>query len=133
MSKETVDVNLMTKDLMPKNATLPRRIEEIRQAEEAEKAFSESQAADIANFIYYTSAPCQEHPYLAAKGVGPVPGLKIHTDGSLIVPVYGEGRKLLSLQFIGSEGSITFLPGGRLQGGYFFIGPQRLKNTASAL
>jgi putative DNA primase/helicase len=80
------------------------------------KARNMSQAADPAPDSY---AYCQR------KGVKP-DVLKMYTfkktvDTSLLVPVYDDHGKMLSLQFIDRDGKKIFLKGSRAGGGHFWI------------
>ncbi len=100
---------------------LQARIEADRCARQEEEAKRHAEAADKARRILADATDCTVHPYLAAKGVKSCPGLKIGTDGRLVVPVLGEDGKPVSLQFIAEDGGKLFLAGGRTRGGYFAI------------
>ena len=105
---------------------LTRRIAENRKAREAEQARVHAEAATKAQAIYAAAAACDSHPYLTAKGVTAVPGLKLHKV-ALVVPVYDEEGKIVSLQFIGEDGGKKFLTGGRKRGCFFAIGKDASK------
>jgi phage/plasmid primase-like uncharacterized protein len=100
---------------------LKNRIEADRRAREAETVKRHVEAADKARRILAEAKECTAHHYLERKGVKPCPGLKIGTDGRLVVPVLGEDGKPMSLQFIAEDGGKLFLSGGRTRGGYFAI------------
>lgn len=100
---------------------LQARIEADRRARQEEEAKRQAEAADKARRILAAATECTAHPYLAAKGVKPCPGLKIGTDGRLVVPVLGENGKPVSLQFIAEDGGKLFLAGGRTKGSYVAI------------
>jgi len=100
---------------------LTRRMTETRKAREAEQARVHAEAAAKAQAIYAAAAACEAHPYLTTKQVKAVPGLKLH-KGALVVPVHDEGGKVVSLQFIGEDGTKRFLTDGRKRGCFFSIG-----------
>jgi len=100
---------------------LQARIEADRRARQEEEAKRHAEAADKVRSILADATACTTHPYLERKGVKPCPGLKIGTDGRLVVPVLGEEGKPVSLQFIAEDGGKLFLAGGRTKGGYFAI------------
>ncbi len=102
-------------------AELSRRMEESRRQREEEQSRVHAEAASKAQSIYIAAAECTEHPYLTAKGVSTVPGLKLHKD-AVVVPLYDDGSKVVSLQFIDGDGSKRFLTGGRKRGCFFLIG-----------
>lgn len=102
-----------------------RRMEESRKAREAEQARVHAEAASKAQSIYAAAKVCVEHPYLTAKGVKAVPGLKLSTDpkyDNLIVPVRNEQGKLTGLQFIRPGGEKKYLTGTDKKGCFFPIG-----------
>ena len=106
-------------------AELSRRMEETRKEREAEQARIHAEAAAKAKTIYAEAVDCTEHPYLTAKGVKAVPGLKVSTApkyDSLIVPVYAESGGLTGLQFIEPSGNKRYLPGTSKKGCCFPIG-----------
>ena len=109
--------------------TLTRRMEENRQTREAEQAQAHAEAAAKAQSIYVAATDCAEHSYLNAKGVKTAPGLKLHKSEALVVPVYDEGGKTVSLQFIDAEGNKRFLAGGRKKGCFFPIGGKDTEKT----
>lgn len=100
---------------------LQARIEVDRRARQEEEAKRQAEAADKARRIMTEATECTAHPYLERKGVKTCPGLKIGTDGRLVVPVLGEDGNPVSLQFIAEDGGKLFLAGGRTRGGYFAI------------
>ena len=100
---------------------LQARIEADRRARLEEEAKRQAEGRDKARRILAEATECTAHPYLERKGVKPCPGLKIGTDGRLVVPVLGEDGKPVSLQFIAEDGGKLFLSGGRTKGGYFAI------------
>ena len=101
---------------------LTRRMEENRRQREEEQARVHVEAADKAQAIYTAAADCTEHPYLTAKVVQAAPGLKLHQSGALVVPVYYDTGRVVSLQFIDADGNKRFLTGGRKRGCFFPIG-----------
>ena len=93
--------------------------DKIRQAEYA-------RAANHAKEIWESSKPAPfDHAYLIAKQIKPH-GLRVY-KGSLVVPIYGDlgihgERDLMSLQFIGGDGSKRMLTGGSVADGLFDLG-----------
>lgn len=103
-------------------AELSRRMEESRKAREAEQARVHKEAAKKAQAIYAAAEECTEHPYLAAKGVQAVSGLKVAADGKLIVPARNEHLEPTTLQFVDAAGGKRFLTGGKKSGSFFTVG-----------
>ena len=104
---------------------LPRRMEEARKFREEEQVRIHAEASQRAQAIYSAAADCTEHPYLTAKGVKAVSGLKVSTNpkyDSLIVPLYNREGALSGLQFIKPDGSKVFLTGTSKKGSFFPIG-----------
>ncbi len=91
----------------------------IKKAREEQKrlyAEAAKSAAEKGSWIWKaTTAPNPNHPYLAAKGIEPL-GVREY-KGALVVPVYRDGG-IVSLQFIGPDGTKRFLSGGQVEGGY---------------
>jgi len=101
---------------------LQARIEVDRRVRQEEAAKRRAEADDKARRILAAARDCNAHLYLERKGVKPCPGLKIGTDGRLMVPVLApEDDKPMSLQTIATDGGKRFLTGGRTGGGYFAI------------
>lgn len=72
---------------------------EMAAAREQEQA----KAAERARRIWAAATPAtEEHPYLKRKGVW-AHGLRVDSEGNLIVPMYGVDGKIQSLQFIAPE------------------------------
>lgn len=94
-----------------------------KETRAAEQARQYADAAQRAQAKYGQLAPAQEaHPYLRRKGIpGPVVGVRVTQDGRLVVPVYGDGGKIESLQFIDADGAKLFMRGGRTRGGLFAL------------
>lgn len=67
-----------------------------------------------------SGASADVHPYLLTKGVKPYGVRKL--KAMLVVPVRATDGRLISLQFIGPDGSKKFLTGGEIAGGYHAIG-----------
>lgn len=108
-----------------------RRMQEARDAHERELKKLRMDARERANKLWNLAKAVsavrtnaegvlEGHPYLIAKGVKPygVRALK----SMLIVPVRSVLGHLMSLQFIGPDGSKRFLTGGEIAGGYCAIG-----------
>ena len=98
------------------------RIEAAKRLRDEEGQRRKADAREQASLMLAKAGPCLAHPYLQKKGVKAVPGLKVHADGRLIVPMRDTSGKLRSLQFIDDDGEKRFLPGGQVKGCYFSIG-----------
>lgn len=99
--------------------------EHLRQARDrrdAEAAKAHDAARQEAEQRWEAASPAPaDHPYLVAKGIQPQ-GLRVHTDGALLVPLRDIEGTLHSLQAIARNGSKWFLPGGRIKGTFYRIG-----------
>jgi putative DNA primase/helicase len=92
-----------------------------RQREIAEQA-QRAEARESALRIWGSAKPAPDsHPYLARKAVKSH-GLRVDTDGRLLVPMRDAAGELHSLQRIAADGQKRFLSGGRVSGCYFAIG-----------
>lgn len=77
-------------------------------------------ASERARKIWDASVPApDDHGYLLKKRVG-ANGTRVY-KGMLVIPVVCDGR-MVSLQFIGIDGKKSFLKGGRVAAGHYFIG-----------
>jgi phage/plasmid primase-like uncharacterized protein len=105
-----------------------RRLEHARQQRDAEERRRQGESAARAQTLWEQSplAPA-DHPYLKRKQVQ-AHGLRVDADNRLIVPVL-IANTLTSLQFIGTDGSKKFLPGGAVKGGAFTLGDLTASNT----
>jgi putative DNA primase/helicase len=113
-------------------------IEAARREREAEDERIKTAASELSKRVWDDSAPCDEHPYQTAKGVQSY-GLRKTTrewrlpcrdgetfltipPGALVVPGRDVHSQILTLQFIETDGTKLFLPGGQKKGSFFFIG-----------
>ncbi len=98
------------------------RSEKTRVAAEAEKVRRWKEAAKAAASIWNSAqAAPADHPYLKAKGIG-AHGLRVHSDGRLIMPLRDEAGALHNLQFIAPDGEKRPVPGGRIKGCFHVLG-----------
>ncbi len=101
-----------------------QRQSEERQAEESKR---HAEAVGKATYIWSRSTLVSNHPYLTKKGV------KSHNvrcyRGSLVIPLYDENGALVSLQFIGDDGTKRMMKGGKAQGCYCWIGEREPGGT----
>lgn len=89
-----------------------------REKEEIEDA-RHRKIADRLTKYYKKQLPAQAHPYLEKKRVHPH-NIKIRKKhNELIVPLYGQGGKVFSIQRITASGGKYLFAGGRKQGCYF--------------
>ena len=97
-------------------------IERQRQADErqAEETARHNEAVKKAAYIWSRSTPVAQHQYTTKKGV------KLHAvrcyRGSLVIPLFDENGVIVSLQFIGDDGTKRMMKGGKAQGACCFIG-----------
>jgi putative DNA primase/helicase len=93
--------------------------EEIRKSikhKKLEKIKLQHQTAELSREQYLQSESAVYHPYLNAKGINPVDGLKI-VNNQLIVPLYDLKTGLIkNLQRIYPDGSKRFLKNGQVTG-----------------
>lgn len=101
---------------------LKRKVRDARKARDAERKRVQAAAADEARAIWGPATPATEHGYLERKGIQ-AHGLRLHSDGRLVVPMRDDHGTLHSLQFIDDAGTKLFLAGGRVRGCYFALGP----------
>ncbi len=107
--------------------TTAERMRFRQETEKAEAEFKQEQqqradkAAEKSAEIWERAAPATcDHSYLLEKDVG-VYGLAQIGD-ALLVPVVSIDLKIISLQFIYSDGRKRFLSGGVISGGFHWIG-----------
>lgn len=113
-------------DLVREREELQAEIEALQRHTEARKQ---------AHRIWHEAKPAtDDHPYLVSKGIGSH-GLRLYhggltvagfdCEGSLLAPLRDFAGQLHSLQFIGSDGTKRFLPGGRKSGLFYEVGHGR--------
>lgn len=99
---------------------IAERAQRERQAQ-AEQRRRHRDAERRARWLWDAAQPASpSHPYLVAKALPPFK-LRQGGDGTLFVPLYGDGR-LMNLQCIGIDGRKRFLRGGRVAGAYATLG-----------
>lgn len=110
---------------------LRARVEASRNARQAQEAQLRRQARDRAGELWKAAQkPSKEHPYLAAKKVGPH-GLR-QIRAQLVVPVRDVEGQIHGLQFIDEGGGKRFLTGTAKAGHYHAIGPKAVDLVAIA-
>jgi len=117
--RDSQDDRLSASERAQLQATL-RRAQRQQQAERARRQGAARQQA-VARW-QRAYAACEQHPYLASKGVG-THGLR-QADGLLLVPMRDGDGRLWSLQTIAADGGKRFQAGGRKRGLYYAIGRQ---------
>ena len=93
-----------------------QRQSEVRQTEEKAR---HDKAVEKAAYIWSRSTPVVNHHYLTKKEVQPH-NVRCYR-GSLVIPLYDENGALVSLQFIGDDGTKRMMKGGKAQGSCCFI------------
>ncbi len=101
-------------------ARLQERIK--RDKEEAARRLEEErqETALSAKQLYESAVECTSHPYLTAKGVDAVSGLRVMGD-MLLVPRLNITEEILSMVRIWPDGSKKNIPGATWPGGFFSI------------
>jgi len=103
-------------------AQFKMRMDQAREAREAERIIVQQEAKELAGKIWEASQPAIDHPYLDRKMIKPC-GVRISKDGNrLIIPLYNEQGEVTSLQFIDADGNKKFLTNGQVKDCYFRIG-----------
>ena len=92
------------------------RVRQIKEERAQELAQRRNDAADKAARLWAGFQPAAaDNPYLVRKGIEPLGDIRQTKNGSLVLPVLNADRKLVSLQFIDSEGGKRFLSGGEVK------------------
>lgn len=100
-----------------------KQIAESKEKHTQERLLLQQDAANRALDIYSKAKPAtSQHHYLVKKSVDTAKGLRIADDGRLAIPLYDECKKIVSLQFISSDGQKRFLSGGKINNCCFVIG-----------
>ncbi|TCW29530.1 DUF927 domain-containing protein [Gulbenkiania mobilis] len=108
---------------------LERRITEARMAAEAERQRLATIATEKAQTNWERGHDISaNHPYLLAKGIIPYGARQLRD--MLLVPACIDG-KIVTMQYIGKDGTKTFQTGGRTKGASLVLG--RLKDAAIVL
>jgi len=101
---------------------LKARIEADQKRHQEATAKRHAEARAEAKRILAATMPAPgDHAYLVRKGVSPVGNIRIADDGRLVLPVLDATGEVMSLQYIDQNGGKRFLPGGKMQGGFFPI------------
>lgn len=98
-----------------------RKAEVAKKAAEQAREQQYSEAAEEAAKILGGAEPADTHAYLRSKSINPNGAYKI--GNTLVIPVYGP-KGIQSLQSIDQFGNKKFMPGGKMNGGFFAIGEQ---------
>jgi putative DNA primase/helicase len=98
-----------------------QRIQAMKAQRDAELLATQQKASVAALKRLNSAAPCTQHAYATTKGVQCY-GVRIDSEGSMLVPMVDTAGKLQSLQAITPEGTKRFHTGGRVSGCYHAIG-----------
>jgi putative DNA primase/helicase len=99
-----------------------RRLSEAKKVRDAEMEQKREVASHTVETIWSKCTGSEDtHPYLQQKGVSSH-GSRVTGDGRLALPLYGEDGSISSLQYINSEGSKQFHPGGAVSGKFWTLG-----------
>jgi len=109
-----------------RQAIAAKKLERLR-----EQATVYERAARDAQTLWDGGAEARPHPYLVRKQVASH-GLRVGTDGRLMVPLRDIDGKLWSLQHISANGFKQFLEDGRVTGCYHAIGDMTVGPIAIA-
>ncbi|MDP3332601.1 MAG: phage/plasmid primase, P4 family [Methylococcaceae bacterium] len=111
--------------------TFKSKLKAAKKAAHLEREAGYKQAAVKALAEWNAASPASEsHPYLMRKAIKPHMA-RIDANGWLLVPVYGGGDELQSLQRIAPDGQKRFFSGGKMRHGHVFIGS--VENGATLL
>jgi putative DNA primase/helicase len=114
----------MSRDHQPSHDEIKeirRKAEAAKKAAELEREQQYAEAAVEAARILGDAEIAENHQYLKSKGIEPNGTYKI--GNSLLIPVYGP-KGIQSLQSIDQFGNKKFMPGGKMNGGFFTIGQE---------
>lgn len=101
---------------------LRRRADADRQARKREQDKRHAEAAAQARSILAAAPACPEdHAYLTRKGIPPLGGVRLGTDGALLLPLEDARGEVQSLQRIMPDGAKRFLPGTKKAGSFAVI------------
>jgi len=98
-----------------------------KEKQEIKKKRDQQISAENSAKLYYSSNKVLSHPYLKAKQINGIDGLRVNR-GSLLVPMFDIseiGSNVINVQSIHSNGTKRFMKGGRVQGACFPIGKQK--------
>lgn len=105
-----------------------KQVDQARKKADRELKEKQAQAAKKANSLWSQAKDTDpNHRYLVKKKIDPS-GIK-QSGKALIIPVYDDQEKITSLQQILPDGTKKFMPGGKIQGGFFPIGSPGLDDT----
>ena len=92
------------------------RVRQIKEERAQELSQRRTHAAEKAGRLWATFLPATaDNPYLVRKGIEPLGDIRQTKNGSLVLPILNAEGKLVSLQFIDSEGGKLFLSGGEVK------------------
>ena len=92
------------------------RVRQIKEERAQELSQRRTHAAEKAGRLWATFLPATaDNTYLDRKGIEPLGDIRQTRNGSLVLPVLNAEGKLVSLQFIDSEGGKRFLSGGEVK------------------
>ena len=95
---------------------------------EEEKLAAQEQCAINSNRIWDAAEECTAHPYLTKKAVQSH-GLRVHSDGRLIVPVLNDSLRIVGLQYINDDGDKRFEKDTNKSGHFYMIGADKMSDT----
>jgi putative DNA primase/helicase len=103
-------------------------IEALRKEAGIKQEEKYSKAAKRAQSLWAEAQPCEKHPYLERKKVLSY-GLRISSDGVLMIPLYDKQLTIVGIQYINDDGSKKFLTGSKKSGSFFILGQEILKTS----
>ena len=107
--------------------------EEIKQLQaeaEQKKIERNNKAAKRAQSIWAASSGCDAHPYLAKKSVRSH-GLRVGSDGRLLIPMLNSDLEIVGLQYIDDDGAKMFLTGSKKKASFFILGQELLEKATT--
>ncbi|NOU15891.1 MAG: toprim domain-containing protein, partial [Methylococcaceae bacterium] len=103
-------------------ATFKSKLKAAKKAAHLEREVGYKQAAEKALAEWEAASPASEsHSYLMRKTIKPHMA-RIDANGWLLIPVYGDGDELQSLQRIAPDSQKRFFSGGTMRHGHVWLG-----------
>ena len=103
-------------------------IEALRKEANIKQEEKYSKAAKRAQGLWAEAKPCEKHPYLEKKKVFSY-GLRINSDGVLMIPLYDKQLSVVGIQYIDDVGNKKFLTGSKKTGSFFILGQEIMKTS----
>lgn len=88
-----------------------------------EQSQSHAKSREHTKHLIAASLPAPDtHPYMVKKAIKPVGDVRLTRDNALLLPILDSLGLVMSVQRIDAAGKKRFMPGDKVQGGFFPIG-----------